>query len=122
MEEGVVRQYGLVVLVVGEDGRDIHVVWRLRRMVVDIIVGGGVVVEGEVGEVEFGFGAVEFAGGGVVGEGGVVGGVEGAEPEAGPTVGLADLGHPFAPCPLADALVGAAGVFRASLPSHAPFP
>ena len=42
-----------------------------------------VVVVGGHGEVGFGFGAAEVAGSGVIGAGGVLGGDEGAEPDAG---------------------------------------
>ncbi|KAG2397165.1 uncharacterized protein HKW66_Vig0145990 [Vigna angularis] len=64
--------------------------------------GGGV---GEKGKVGFSFGAAEVAGGGVVGSGGFLGGVEGAEPDAGFLAGVADLGGVAAPGALSDAAV-----------------
>lgn len=67
-------------------------------------------------QVEEGVGPVEPARGLVVGERGLLGGGEGAEPEAGALVGLADLGHPLAPRPLAHAAVLARRVLRAALP------
>ena len=62
-----------------------------------------VVVVGGHGEVGFGFGAAEVAGGGVIGAGGVLGGVEGAEPDAGLLAGVTDLGGVAAPWSLPDA-------------------
>lgn len=50
----------------------------------------------EVRQVEESVGVVEPARGLVVGERGLLGGGEGAEPEAGALVGLSDLGHPLA--------------------------
>jgi len=73
--------------------------------VVDVVSGGGGGCVGEKGEVGFGFGAAEVAGGGVVGSGGFLGGVEGAEPDAGFLAGVADLGGVAAPGALADAAV-----------------
>ncbi|KAK2971499.1 hypothetical protein RJ640_020905 [Escallonia rubra] len=58
-----------------------------------------------VGQVEGRVRPVEFTGGRVVGHGGRVRGLERAEPDAGASIGLADLGHPFAPGALADALI-----------------
>jgi hypothetical protein len=78
--------------------------------------GGGYGGGAEVRQVEEGVGAVEPARGLVVGERGLLGGGEGAEPEAGALVGLSDLGHPLAPRPLAHAAVLARRVLRAALP------
>jgi hypothetical protein len=78
--------------------------------------GGGGDGGAEVRQVEEGVGPVEPARGLVVGERGLLGGGEGAEPEAGALVGLADLGHPLAPRPLAHAAVLARRVLRAALP------
>lgn len=64
--------------------------------------------------------AVERPGRGVVSPGGLERGGEGAEPEAGPTVGLADLGDPLSPGALPDAAEGALLVLRAALALHAP--
>lgn len=82
---------------------------HLEELIIFIVV---VVVEeegveggSEVGEIEVGVGAVETPGGFVVGQGGLFGCGEGAEPEAGPLLGLADLGDPLAPGSLADAPV-----------------
>jgi hypothetical protein len=78
--------------------------------------GGGDGGGAEVRQVEEGVGPVEPARGLVVGERGLLGGGEGAEPEAGAFVGLSDLGHPLAPRPLAHAAVLARRVLRAALP------
>jgi len=68
-----------------------------------VVVGVG--CAGGRGEVGLGFGAAEVAGGGVVGSGGFLGGVEGAEPDAGFLPRVADLGGVAAPGALADAAV-----------------
>ncbi|CAL9116915.1 unnamed protein product, partial [Musa acuminata var. zebrina] len=76
--------------------------------------GGLAAVGAEVGKVEVGVGAVEAAGSLVVGQSRLLGGGEGAEPEAGPLPGLPDLGHPLAPRPLPDSAVLAGGVLGAA--------
>lgn len=76
--------------------------------------GAGAAVGAEVGKVEVGVGAVEAAGSLVVGQSRLLGGGEGAEPEAGPLPGLPDLGHPLAPRPLPDSAVPAGGVLGAA--------
>jgi hypothetical protein len=78
--------------------------------------GGGDSRGAEVRQVEEDVGPVEPARGLVVGERGLLGGGEGAEPEAGALVGLSDLGHPLAPRPLPHAAVLARRVLRAALP------
>jgi hypothetical protein len=55
------------------------------------------------GEVDLGLAAAEAARLHVVGPGGVLGGAEGAEPDAGALVRVADLRRPLAPGPLPDA-------------------
>jgi len=55
------------------------------------------------GEVDLGLAAAEAACLDVVGPGGVLGGVEGAEPDAGALVRVADLRRPLAPGALPDA-------------------
>ncbi|CAL9115848.1 unnamed protein product, partial [Musa textilis] len=76
--------------------------------------GGGLAVGAEMGKVEVGVGAEEAAGGLVVGQSRLLGGGEGAEPEAGPLPGLPDLGHPLAPRPLPHSAVLAGGVLGAA--------
>lgn len=68
----------------------------------------------QMGKIEISIGAVEPGGGLIVGHGGLFGGGEGAEPEPGALLGLADLGDPLAPSALADAAVLAGGVERAA--------
>ena len=64
--------------------------------------------------------AIDLTGHVVVGARGLERAAEGAEPEARAAVGLADLGHPLAPGPLADAAVRALLVVRPTLALHAP--
>jgi len=60
---------------------------------------------GRCGEIGLGFGAAELARGGVVGSCGFLGGVEGAEPDAGFLARVADLGGVTAPGAFPDASV-----------------
>lgn len=62
-------------------------------------------VRGAVGEVEAGGAAAEAEEGGVEGAGGFLGGVVGAQPDALPAVGEADLRHPLPPLALPHPLV-----------------
>jgi len=83
---------------------DAAMLWQMLELGVDGGVeraaGGGV-----VGEVEARRVAAEAVGGLVVGERRLLGGVEGAEPEAGAVAREADLRHPLAPVPLPHAAV-----------------
>lgn len=71
-------------------------------------------------KVELSAGAIEAGGGGVIGLGRLERGVEGAEPNPSSSVGLPDLGDPFAPGSLPHTAVGAEGVFRSTFAAHAP--
>lgn len=86
----------------------------------EALVRGGGGGGAEVGQVEEGVGAVEPPRGLVVGERRLLGGGEGAEPEARPLVGLADLGYPLPPRPLPHAAVLARRVLRPALPPRRP--
>lgn len=77
--------------------------------------GGGGGGGDEMGEVKVRVGAVESSGSLIVCHGSLLGGGEGAKPEAGALLGLADLCDPFPPGALADAAVLARGVLRAPL-------
>lgn len=64
------------------------------------------------GEVEFGFCAFELEGCFVVSKGRILCGVEGAEPDSGCFLGVADFGRPFAPWSLPhSSVVSFPGIF-----------
>ena len=76
---------------------------------------------GFVREVDMGIGPIQPLGSRVISNGSFTGRVEGAQPDAAATVGLANLRNPLAPRPLADAFIGARSVLGPTFPSHATF-
>ena len=75
----------------------------------------------QVGKIEISIRAIESSGSLIISHGGLFSSGEGAQPEPGALLGLADLSHPLAPSPLPDATVLAGGVERAAFASGRAF-